>query len=261
MKDIRAKWALITGASSGFGVEFARVLAVLGANVVLAARRSAELEKLATELEVNFGVKTAVESIDLARSGAGRELKSRLDARGLAIDILVNNAGFGLYGDFLDQPLEKTLEMIKLNIATLTELSYAFGREMANRGSGHILLVSSALGFQAVPGYASYGATKGYVLLFGEALYEELKSRGVSVTCLCPGFSSTSFGKVAGARNSPLQRLLTMKPRPVAEVGVGAMLRSKPIAVPGLINKLAVHSDRLLPRRVQRLLMQKICAL
>jgi short-subunit dehydrogenase len=105
MKDIRAKWSLIRGASSGFGVEFARVLAALGANVVLVARRSAELEKLATELEKNFGVNTVVESIDLARSGACRELKSRLDAHGLAIDILVNNAGFGPYRQTLIPPV------------------------------------------------------------------------------------------------------------------------------------------------------------
>jgi short-subunit dehydrogenase len=261
VKDIREKWALITGASSGFGIEFAKILAARRANVILAARRTEEMQKLASELEQRYAVKTVVEGIDLARSGAGKDLKARLDQRGVAVDILVNNAGFGLYGNFLDLPLEKTLEMIQLNVETLTELTYVFARDMVERRSGRILLVSSALGFQAAPGYASYGGTKGYVLLFGEALHEELKPQGVSVTCLCPGFSSTSFSKVAGARTSPLLRLLTMKPRPVAEIGVRAMLRGQAIAVPGLVNKFAVYSDRIMPRKVQRSLMQKIFTL
>jgi uncharacterized protein len=261
MKDIREKWALITGASSGFGVEFAKILAAQRANIILAARRTEEMRKLSTELEQKYGIRTAVEGIDLARSGAGKDLKSRLDEREITVDILINNAGFGLYGDFLEQPLEKTLEMIQLNLTTVTELSHVFASDMAARGSGHILLISSALGFQAAPGYASYGATKGYVLLFGEALHEELRPHGVRVTCLCPGFSSTSFLKVAGARQSPLLRFMTMKPRPVAEIGVRAMLRGQAIVVPGLVNKMAVSSTRLMPRRLQRLVMQKICAL
>src|SRR5881397_207799 len=156
MNSFAGKWALITGASSGLGLEFADLLAAQKVNLVLAARRQDSMEKLASDLRRKYGVDVLVEAIDLASSGAASRLKSSLDARSVAIDILLNNAGYGLHGDLLETPIERTANMIQLNITTLTELTYLFGRDMAKRRSGHILLVASLLAFQAVPSYAAY---------------------------------------------------------------------------------------------------------
>jgi hypothetical protein len=256
MQSISGKWALVTGASSGFGKEFADLLAARKANVVLASRRTEPMETLAADLQQKYGVQVVVEGIDLARAGVGAELKSRFDARGIAIDILVNNAGYGIYGNFLDQPIAKTLDMIQLNIASVTELSYVFGREMAARGFGYILLVASVLAFQACPGYASYGATKSYVLNFGEALHTELKPRGVGVTVLCPGLTATSFTEVSGGNVSPFLRMIMMQARPVAEIGVDAMFTGRASIVAGVQNKATVFFNRLMPRAIQRAMMK-----
>lgn len=258
MSDLSGKWALVTGASSGFGIEFATLLAEKRANLVLAARRTEPMEKLAATLRQKFHIEVAVEGIDLSLSGAVAELKVRLDARNIPIAILVNNAGYGLYGTFLDQPIEKTLEMLQVNMLAVTELTYVFAAEMIEGRSGHILLVASLLGYQAVPGYAAYAASKGYVLLFGEALHDELKSHGVSITVLSPGATSTSFGAVAGQRNTNALRLLMMRPRPVASAGIQAMLGEKSSVVAGLRNKLVVLADRFMPRTMQRTIMRNV---
>ena len=139
------KRALITGASSGLGLEFADLLAAQKVNLVLVARRQVSMEKLASDLRRKYGVDVLVEPIDLALPGAASRLKSSLDAKSVVIDILLNNAGYGLHGDFLGTPIERTVDMIQLNITALTELTYLFGRDMATRGSGHILLVASLL--------------------------------------------------------------------------------------------------------------------
>ena len=151
------------------------------------------MEKLASDLRRKYGVDVLVEAIDLASPGAASRLKSSLDARSVAIDILLNNAGYGLHGDFLETPIERTVDMIQLDITALTELTYFFGRDMATRRSGHILLVASLLAFQAVPSYAAYAATKSYVLALGEALHDEFRPHGVVVTTLCPGHTATGF--------------------------------------------------------------------
>ena len=252
------KWALITGASSGLGLEFADLLAAQKVNLVLAARRHEPMEKLASDLRRKYGVDVLVEAIDLASPGAPGRLKSNLDARSVAIAVLLNNAGYGLHGDFLETPIERTLNMIQLNITTLTELTYLFGRDMATRRSGHILLVASLLGFQAVPSYAAYAATKAYVLALGEALHDEFRPYGVVVTSLCPGHTATGFDAAAGAAASPLLRLLTMNPHPVAVSGVRALLQGKAMVVAGLSNKMAAFSNRLTPRAMQRATIRSI---
>ena len=252
------KWALITGASSGLGLEFADLLAAQKVNLVLVARRQEAMEKLASDLRRKYGVDVLVEAIDLASRGAPSRLKSSLDARSVAIDILLNNAGYGLHGDFLETPIERTVNMIQLNITTLTELTYLFGRDMATRRSGHILLVASLLAFQAVPSYAAYAATKAYVLALGEALHDELRPHGVVVTSLCPGHTATGFDATAGATISPLLRVLTMKPGPVARSGIRALLQGKAMVVAGLPNKMAAFSNRLTPRAMQRATMKRI---
>jgi uncharacterized protein len=260
MDDVSGKWALVTGASSGFGVEFANLLAARKANLILAARRTEPMERLAEQLRQRTGVSVVVEGIDLSESGAARELKSRLDDRGIAVDVLVNNAGYGLYGEFVDQPLQKTLDMLHVNLVALTELTHIFAAEMIKRRSGHILLIASLLGYQAVPGYAAYAASKGYVLLFGEALHAELKPYGIGVTVLSPGAASTSFGRVAGQRNTSALRALMMKPGPVARTGILAMLDRRSSVVAGILNKVVAFSSRFTPRQVQTAIMQRVMA-
>lgn len=252
------KRALITGASSGLGLEFAELLAAQKINLVLAARRREPMEKLAAELRRKHGVDVVIEPIDLAAPGAAARLKSSLDERSIQIDLLVNNAGYGLHGAFLGTPIERTTDMIQLNITALTELSYAFGLDMAARGSGQILLIASLLGLQPVPTFAAYAATKSYVLAFGEALHDELRPKGVVVTSLCPGHTETGFDAAAGAPVSPMLRLLTMKPRPVAESGLRALSRGKASVVAGLMNKIVAFSNRLTPRSMQRATMKGI---
>lgn len=255
-----AKRALITGASSGLGLEFAELLAAKKVDLVLAARRQEPMEKLASDLRRRYGVDIHVEPIDLAAPGAAARLKSSLDEKAMRIDVLVNNAGYGLHGDFLDTPLERTTDMIQLNITALTELSYVFGRDMAARGSGEILLIASLLAFQPVPTYAAYAATKSYVLSFGEALHDELRSRGVVVTSLCPGHTETGFDAAAGAYISPTLRMLTMKPRPVAEAGLRALSQGKASVISGLMNNIVAFSNRVTPRSMQRASMKRVMA-
>jgi len=129
---------------------------------------------------------------------------------------------------------------------------------MVQRRTGHILLIASLLGYQSTPGYAAYAATKAYVLLFGEALHAELEPYGVAVTVLCPGATATSFAEVAGQKNTLALRMLTMKPEPVAKAGIMAMLKRRSSVVPGIMNKLVVFSNRLAPRQMQRMIMQKV---
>jgi uncharacterized protein len=257
MDNVGGKWALVTGASSGLGLEFATLLAERKANLVLAARRAEPMEKLAEELRKKQRVNVVVEAIDLSVAGAGAELKSRLDKRDIAVDVLVNNAGYGLYGSFLEQPLPKTLAMLRLNMLAVTELTHVFATDMAKRRTGQILLVASLLGYQATPGYAAYAASKGYVLLLGEALHAELEAHGVNVTVLSPGPTSTPFGRVAGQKNTALIRMLMMESKPVVRSGILAMLRHRSSVIAGALNKLIVFSFRFIPRLMQRRIMQR----
>ena len=251
-QDLAGQWALVTGASGGFGVDFARQLAARGAKLVLAARRAEPMQALARELASQYGTVSEVESVDLSQPGAAHALKAMLDARGIRIDILINNAGYGLWGPFLEQPLARTLDMMQLNMVALTELTHAFAHDMTQRGRGKILLVSSIVAYQATPTYAAYAATKAYVLLFGEALHEELGPKGVTVTVLSPGISATSFLAVSGQRATLYQRLLMMQSAAVVRIGLRALDRGRASIVPGWLNALTAFSNRLTPRMVQR---------
>ena len=169
-----------------------------------------------------------------------------------------NNAGYGAYGNFVEQSLQRLLDMLQLNMITLTELTHIFAADMVRRRTGHILLIASLLGYQAVPGYAAYAASKGYVLLFGEALHAELKPYGVGVTVLCPGATSTSFADVAGQKDTLALRMLLMKPQPVARTGIRAMQDRRSSVVAGIFNKIVVFSNRFAPRQMQSIVMQKV---
>jgi uncharacterized protein len=260
MRTLQGKWALVTGASSGLGVEFAKLLAERHANLVLVARRTEPMNGLADELTCKHSVRIVVIGMDLSGFGAAAKLKSDLDARGIAIESLVNNAGYGMYGDFIDQKLEAVSAMMQVNMLALTELTHIFARDMVKRREGQILLLASLLGYQAVPGYAAYAASKAYVLLLGEALHQELAPHGVSVTTLTPGIAATSFGEIAGQRMSPLLRVMLMKPHSVARVGLAAMMRGRTTVTPGFLNKAAAFFDRLMPRPMQRTIFGRIMA-
>jgi short-subunit dehydrogenase len=255
MDDIKHKWALVTGASSGIGSAFAELLAARGANLVLAARSGAAMETLAATLRSRHGVEVVVEPIDLARPGVGAELFARLAARGIAVDILINNAGFGMFGDFHAQPLARTLEMLQLNVASLTELTHVFANDMTRRGSGHIVLVASILGHVATPGYAAYAASKAYVQNFGEALHLELAPHGVALTVLSPGVTATGFNGVSGKSNSTLLNMLSMGAEPVAAAGITAMLKRRAAIMPGMVNRLMLLANRFTPRSLQARIM------
>ncbi|MEI7431639.1 MAG: SDR family NAD(P)-dependent oxidoreductase, partial [Betaproteobacteria bacterium] len=170
----------------------------------------------------------------------------------IEVQLLINNAGYGMFGEFLAQPPAATLNMLQLNMLTLTELTQVFATDMVRRGGGQILLVASIGAYQATPLYAAYCASKAYVLLFGEALHEELKGKGVTVTVLSPGISETAFFAVAGQKPTLYQRLAMMQSRPVARIGLVALQAGRASVVPGWLNALTVRSNRLLPRFVQR---------
>lgn len=252
MRDLKGQWALVTGASSGFGIDFAHLLAERGANLVLVARRIAPMEALADALRAAHGTECRVIPMDLARAEAVRELVDRIAADGIAIDLLINNAGYGLFGRFTARPVEQTLNMLQLNIHTMTELTHRIATGMVERGHGQILLIASVGGYQASPLYAAYSASKSYVLLFGEALNEELRDRGVTVTVLSPGISETGFLATAGQRPSLYQRVMMMQSRPVARIGLEAMRRGRASIVAGYGNSLLAWMNRLVPRFIQR---------
>jgi short-subunit dehydrogenase len=235
--------ALITGASAGLGVEFARQLAAQGRPLVLAARRGDRLESLAKEL----GDSRAVE-IDLAKPGAAERLMTDIDRSGETVELLVNNAGFGLIGPFARLDSNRLREMIDLNCGALTELCRAVAPQMIERRSGSILNVASTAAFQPGPRMAVYFATKAYVLSFTEALHEELRRHGIQVSCLCPGPTRTEFGDVAGFGGSGLFDRVAMEAPEVVKAGLAGLARNRAVVVPGLVNKTVAASTRFAPR-------------
>ena len=245
MKPLHTQWALVTGASSGIGSDFAHAMAERGANLVLAARRTEPMQALAAELRSRHGVEVVVEALDLSLPGAAEALEARLEERRIAIDVLINNAGSGIIGEFVDQPLAGILSMLNLNMGGLTALTHVFARRMKARGGGRILLVGSIAAYQPNPLFAAYGATKAYVLSLGVALHEELAPHKVVVTVLSPGATETAFFDAAGKAPTATLRRLMMKSRPVADVGLAALFAGKAVAVPGLMNRMFTLTARL----------------
>jgi short-subunit dehydrogenase len=241
------KVALITGASAGLGVEFARQLSERGHRLVLAARRKERLDELSKEL----GKARAV-AIDLSKANAAAKLLADLEANGELVDLLVNNAGFGLIGRFAELDARRERQMIDLNVSTLTDLCRAVAPGMIQRKSGGIINVASTAAFQPGPKMAVYFATKAFVLSLTEALHEELKPHGVHVTCLCPGPTRTEFGDVAGFGGNGLFDRVAMDSPEVVKAGLAGLHRNKAVVVPGLVNKLTAFSGRLVPRSVTR---------
>ena len=239
--------ALITGASAGLGVEFARQLSKKGHRLVLAARRKDKLDALAAEL----GNARAV-GIDLSADGAAQKLVAEVERAGERIDLLINNAGFGLHGRFDKADPERLRQMVDLNCGALTDLCRAVLPDMVERRSGAILNVASTAAFQPGPGMAVYFATKAYVLSLSEALHEEVRRFGVSVTALCPGPTRTEFGDVAGFKTSAKLDRFFMEAEPVVRQGLDALDRNKAIQIAGSLNAIGAFSTRLAPRSLVR---------
>jgi short-subunit dehydrogenase len=233
-------WVLITGASSGFGEEFARQYAEQGHSLVLVARRLDRLQALAETLRRQYRIDVAVEQVDLSDIAAVLQLHRRLRERGIAIDILINNAGHGLQGPFLDSQLDAALAMVQLDVASLTAVTHVFAQDMRARGHGKILLVASLLAYQGVQNFAVYAAAKAYVLRLGEALHRELKRDGITVTVLCPGMSDTGFATAAQQKITPTLKRLMMQPAPVVRAGIRALQAGRISVVPGWANKASV---------------------
>lgn len=241
------QWAIITGASSGLGKEFARILAAQNINLILVARRAEPMERLAIELRERTRVEVSVVPLDISLPDSAATLEQELDARGISPSILVNNAAFGYSGEFLDQGVEQLHEMLQLDIIGLVSLTHTFARRMVAAGDGHILLVGSLAAYQPVPLMSAYGAAKSFVLSFGEALHVELAPK-VNVTVVSPGLMETEFFSVANYTPKESLKPSMVAASVVAERGLKAMFARKPSVVIGKINKVSAFSTRLFSR-------------
>ncbi len=247
---IRGKWALVTGASSGLGVDFARTLAAQGCNLILVARRADLLLQQQQEISSSYGVQVMTIPMDLSLPTAPQELYDEIKQAGKTVDVLINNAGFGLYGSFTSIPWERERNMLELDIITLVHLTKLFVQDMVARNFGFILLIASIGAYQPSPLYATYSAAKSFVLNFGEALNYELRGTNVKCSVLSPGITATEFLKVSGQKPTLYQRLVMMQSADVARIGISNMLKGRPSVVPGWLNAVMAWSNRLMPRRM-----------
>lgn len=254
---LRGRTALVTGASSGLGTDFARELAARGCDLILVARREEQLRAVAEEIGGRYGAAVATVPLDLTAPDAPRQLFDRV---GREVDVLVNNAGYGLYGPFLETPWERERNMLELDIAVPVQLTKLFVPGMVARRFGFVLQLASIGAYQPSPLYASYSAAKSFILNWGEALAWELRETGVRCTVLSPGITATEFLAVSGQRATPYQRLMMMRSRDVARIGIDSMLQGRPSVVPGRLNALTVWSNRLLPRRVATAVVGRLMA-
>lgn len=240
---------LITGASSGIGRATAEVFAERGFDLALAARRLELLEESKRELEAKHRVSVTLFPGDLSGIDGARRLHESVTRAGLRVDVLVNNAGFGTSGPFVDIDLERETEMIELNVIALTALAKLFGKELAERRSGHIVNIASTASFQPVPGFAAYAATKAYVVSLSEALAFELRASGVKVTAVCPGATKSEFAKTAGMEGAGMfDRAPTS--RELGEFVYRAVASGKAVAIHGLRNAVMARLGAFAPRRL-----------
>lgn len=242
------KWALVTGASSGLGVDFSRQLAAAGHDLILVARREQALQDLARELRGAHGVRVEIVVLDLGTREAAETLFQRTEQAGWQVGILINNAGFGYFGDFLEQELERVQAMIDLDVSTVVRLTHLYGNSMKSVGHGRILQVASIAAYQGTPTYAAYTAAKAFVLYFGEAINHEWKGSGVSCTTISPGITATEFLKVSGQKATLYQRMVMMQSPEVVRIGLKAMRKGQSTVVPGFLNKVTAWSVRFVPR-------------
>lgn len=246
-----SKTALITGASSGLGTEFARIHASKGDNLVLVARGKDKMDALKAELEKQYGISVYVIAKDLSEENAAKTVFDELQKQNINVDYLINNAGFGDFGFFAECDWEKQLQMINLNVVVLTHLTRLFLPEMIKNKFGKILNVASTASFQPGPTMSVYFASKAFVLSFSEAIANEVKGTGVTVTALCPGATATGFKAAASLDKSNLFKGNGIaSSRAVAEFGYKAMMKAKAVVIHGFVNNIMAQSIRFAPRKV-----------
>jgi short-subunit dehydrogenase len=253
------KVALITGASNGIGLELAKLFAADKIDVLLVARSESKMQALAESLRAAHGTKVWVLAIDLSEPASAKEVKAYCDQQQLQIEYLVNNAGFGDFGLFAECDWNKQLEMINLNITTLTWLTRLFLPAMIQRHSGRILNVASTAAFQPGPLMSVYFATKAFVLSFSEAISNELEGTGVTVTVLCPGATESGFQKAAALEESKMVKDRKLPgSAEVAAFGYDAMKKGKVVVIHGFMNALMATSIRFSPRPLVRKIVRRI---
>ncbi len=250
--------ALITGASGGIGYELARVFAKEGWDLILAARGLSKMNALAEQLTQSHGVSVLVIEKDLSLAASPQELFQETQSRGLHVDALVNNAGFGSFGPFDGSDLKSNTDMLELNVVALTKLTKLYLGPMLPRKKGWVLNVASTAAFQPGPLMAVYYASKAYVLSFSEALSNEVKDAGITVTALCPGATETGFRDAAQMGRSKLFKKRAMLADRVAREGYRGMMERKVIVIPGLKNKIMVTSVRFAPRSIVPSVVRKM---
>lgn len=242
------RWALITGASSGIGAEFATQVAARGMHLILAARRFDRMNDLANELNTRHGTNCHIVTIDLAEPDAAQKLFDEVRRLGVEVELLVNNAGVGMVGDIETTSPAAVTRMLRLNILTTSELTYRILPGMLERGHGAIINLSSAAAFQPVAFMSAYAASKSFLLHFSEALWAEARSRGVTIVAVCPGVTRTEFFDTAGVPGW-LEKHTSMLPAKVVKSAIRAMEKRRQFVVPGWKNYLLTILVRLATRR------------
>jgi short-subunit dehydrogenase len=249
--NLQGKTALVTGASSGLGMDFSRELARRGCQLILVARREDRLRELLREISSTYDVPVEIIAMDLVEADAPRRLYDHLQASHRAVDVLINNAGYGLFGDFAEIPWERTQNMLDLDIRVLTHLMRLFMADMVSRNYGFILNIASTGAYQPTPTYAAYSAAKSYVVSLTEAVHYELRHTKVKCTVLSPGVTRTEFLAVAGQKPTLYQRSIMMESAAVARIGIKAMLKGRSSVVAGGLNAFMAWTMRFVPPQLQ----------
>jgi uncharacterized protein len=248
-EHLKGKKALITGASSGFGIDFANIFAEMGMDLVLVARRKERLEEVKKNIEEKWGVAAKVLPMDLTGFDAASKLHELVKEED--IEVLINNAGYGIFGAALEQDAKEIDAMIQLNVVSLAALTNMFLKKMVAKDSGYIMNVSSFAGFNPMPLYAAYGATKSFVMNYTVAVHTELQKTGskVIVSAFCPGYTNTEFIDVSRQEKSKFVKMAMGESYPAAKEAVEKMLNGKPVSMPRFINKFGAVLMKFMSRK------------
>lgn len=245
------KTALITGASAGIGLEFAKIFAKEKYDLVITARNETKLNELANEIKNKNNVNVKVVVKDLSKHNAGEEIFNELKEENIVTDVLVNNAGFGVFDNYWDIELQDEKNMLQVNIMALAELTNLFANDMVNRGGGKILNVASTAAFQPGPTMAGYYASKAFVLSYSQAIDFELRKKGVQVSTLCPGPTITEFQIRANMEDINLfKKGLVMSAEEVAQIGYNGLMKGKSVIIAGAMNKISAMSSKISPSKI-----------